>query len=311
MDVMEQTTIAATDVFESKEENVAMKVSTEKEETVEVLTMSGKVLTTVSPVPATVLELKQAIFERVSVPVALQKLLGFDGANVYEDGTRLDSSASMSVLMVKDETAMFTWDLENNPSSDQLQLEGPSTVTCQRMRTDYINVLTKEPIRNGVHYFEFVMHYIGDEQSCGLVADPRHAGPAAGLRYLKGWTYYCGRVGSGYSGSLKDGKGALHALGTAVVEFKKLQTSGDVIGVLVDMDVGAVAFDLNGELQGACAIATDRPLYCLTHLDTSRDKVELRKPCLQDAPPANLEALQGALLDIAKGEKLHGFRWDD
>merc|ERR1711904_382785 len=125
---------------------------------------------------------------------------------------------------------MYTWNVQDNPSANQLLVEGASTLTCPSIRTDYINVLTKEPVRNGVHYFEFVMHWIGDEQSCGLVSDPRHAGPRASLRTLKGWTYYCGRVGCSWN-SLRDGKGALHALGNAVVEFKKLNSEGDVIGM--------------------------------------------------------------------------------
>jgi len=102
-------------------------------------------------------------------------------------------------------------------------------------------------------------------------------------------------------GDIHDGKGALHAKGRAVKEFQKLRPSGDVIGLLADLEAGAVAFDLNGELQGACAIPTNTPLWLLTHLDRPEDKVELRKPCLADAPPANLESLKGALLDIASG----------
>merc|ERR1719253_1150094 len=110
-------------------------------------------------------------------------------------------------------------------------------------------------------------------------------------------------MNSAYS-CIRDGAGALHPEGKAVKEFKKVRPSGDVIGMLADLETGAVAFDLNGELQGACAIPLDRPLWVLTHLDEPDDKVELRKPCLADAPPANLEALKGALLDIAKGQTM-------
>ena len=35
---------------------------------------------------------------------------------------------------------------------------------CPNLRSDFVNVLTREPIRSGIHYFEFVMHKIGDEQ---------------------------------------------------------------------------------------------------------------------------------------------------
>jgi hypothetical protein len=156
-------------------------------------------------------------------------------------------------------------------------------------------------------FFQFVMHYIGDEQSCGIVADPSQVGYDHGLRELKAWSYYPGRVhgdAAGTHGNIRDGKGALHAKGRAVKEFKSLRRTGDVIGMLVDLEQGAVAFDLNGELQGACAIPTDKPLYVITHLDTEDDHVELLKPSLDDAPPANLEALKSSLLDVTKGLKL-------
>merc|ERR1740129_1365206 len=186
-----------------------------------------------------------------------------------------------------DESPMFTWEVAGNPNCKAFMLEGTSTLTCPSLNSDYCNVLTKEPIRTGVHYFEFVMHHIGDEQWCGLVQDTNMAGRRTSGRELEGWFYYAGRMGA-RSGTLRDGKGALHAEGRAVTEFKKLKSEGDVIGMLVE-------------------------LYVLTHLDTRRDKVELRKPNLMDAPPANLEALTGELLKIKDGEKLSAWygRFDD
>eukprot|EP00971_Amphidinium_carterae_P183695 3646445-Amphidinium_carterae.1 len=173
------------------------------------------------------------------------------------------------------------------------------------MTRDFVNVLTKEPIRAGRHYFEFVMHFIGDEQACGVVNDPTQAGPFHNLRMLRAWTYYCGRMRRALNaGNIKDGLGALHAKGKAITEFKKLKQSGDVIGMLVDMDRAAVAFSLNGELQGACPIEVDKPLYVITCVDTPKDHVELRKLNLHDAPPSHLQSLEGALLDISTGWSL-------
>jgi len=71
--------------------------------------------------------------------------------------------------------------------------------------------------------------------------------------------------------------------------------------MLVDCEKGAVAFDLNGNIQGACEIPKKTPLWVLTHVDTPMDHVELRKPSLHDAAPANFEALKGALLDVSHG----------
>lgn len=236
--------------------------------------------------------------KNTGMPRALQKLVKFGDAFPFRDEHKLEANVSCELSLLQDETPLWSWDLDKNPCREALVVEG-SVVKCPRMRTDYVNVITKEPIRKGVHYFEFVMHYIGDEQSCGLVADPSQAGSRHGLRELKAWTYYPGRMGS-RSGSIRDGKGALHAKGKAVKEFVKLKKNGDIIGMLVDLDRGAVAFSLNGDLQGACEVPK-QPLWVITHVDTPSDVVELRKPCLDDAPPANIEALQGALIDISQG----------
>eukprot|EP00442_Polarella_glacialis_P003772 CAMPEP_0115091666 /NCGR_PEP_ID=MMETSP0227-20121206/26255_1 /TAXON_ID=89957 /ORGANISM="Polarella glacialis, Strain CCMP 1383" /LENGTH=306 /DNA_ID=CAMNT_0002483235 /DNA_START=105 /DNA_END=1025 /DNA_ORIENTATION=+ len=274
--------------------------------TVTVMSLTGRVLAEVTPVPATVGELKAIIEEKTDVPVALQKLISDGDVHIYSDEELL-APVTQSILLVHDETALFTWDLAHNPCCEQLCVEtsseGGSILTCPGLASDYVNVLTQEPLRSGVHYFQFLMHKIGDEQWCGVVADSRIAGRQYSGRNLRGWTYYCGRMNSG-SSSIKDGKGALHAEGHAVVEFQKLNPSGDVIGMLVDCDVGALAFELNGTVQGACKIPKE-PLYVLTHMDQSKDKVELRKPPLPDAPQASLEALKGAMLDISSGELLN------
>lgn len=271
---------------------------------VTVMKLSGAVLVTVAPVPNSILELKQAMFHSNNIPVALQKLLESDGIRTYEDTEKLDSMQNHEMLLLTIETPLHTWDVKNNPNAQSLQLEGTSILTCPQLNSDFCTVLTEEPIRSGVHYFEFVMHVIGDEQWCGVTSDPMFSGCRANPRCASNcWTYYCGRRFTAWQ-SLIDGRGALHAPGHAVAQFKQLNNEGDVIGMLVDMNNGALAFDLNGELQGACPIDTDKPLYCLTQPDTPRDKVELRKPSLQDAPPANLEALSGALLDITKDGKV-------
>lgn len=269
---------------------------------VNIMKLSGEVLVTVAPVPNTILEVKQAVFESTSIPMALQNLISSDSNTTHADDEKLDTTQNHSMLLVTSETPLFTWDIENNPGCADLQCEGTSVLTCPNLRTDFCTVLTKEPIRRGIHYFEFVMHAIGDEQWCGVTSDPNLKGPRANPRMARAcWTYYCGRRHD--SGNLRDGRGALHAPAHAVAQFKQV-AQGDIIGMLVDMDKGALAFDLNGELQGACPVDTGEPLYCLTQPDEAGDKIELKKPSLQDAPPANLEALSGALLDITQDGKV-------
>merc|ERR1719464_1732433 len=75
-----------------------------------------------------------------------------------------------------------------------LQTDGPR-VTCPDLQTDHINVVTRLPLVNGRHYFEFVIHHIGDAQLCGVTVDPNLAGSRVwGPEMKNAWLYYCGRV---------------------------------------------------------------------------------------------------------------------
>jgi len=261
-----------------------------------VCAVSGAPVAELSPPPADVAALKAELEARTGCPRALQKITSnFD---VCPDGEGL---VEEEYQLVVDETPLSTWDVEVNPGKEMLEGQG-NVVSSPDLRKNYCNVLTEEPIRSGRHYFRFIMHEIGDEQWCGLTRDEGHAGPRDSGRSLKAWTYYCGRMRCQYP-SIVDGLGALHADGRAVKQFRKLQPHGDVIGMLVDLELGAVAFDLNGELQGACAVPKE-PLWVLTHLDAKGDRVELQKAPLKDAPPASIQALTRALLDVSKGSEL-------
>jgi len=271
------------------------------EYTVQVKTLAGSVLAEVVPVPRTTRLLKEALWVQVGRPVALQKIVMCDSFSILEDDEELPQQP-LEVVCLTDESPLWSWDLHGNSAKDQLQVDGPR-VTCPGLKSDYVNVITKAPMVSGRHYIEFVMHHIGDEQWCGVLADPLQAGSRVGGRRMTAWTYYCGRMGS-RSSNLVDGQGALHAQGKAVARFEKLQRNGDVIGMLVDIDAGAIAFDRNGKLQVACPIPKGTPLWVLTVVDTNRDDVELRKPSLDDAPPKNMESLTGALLDITQGKPL-------
>ncbi|CAE7467000.1 UVR8 [Symbiodinium pilosum] len=265
--------------------------------------LAGKKLAEVAPVPRDVGELRLEVERLTGIPVALQKFVK-DGDVLTSDAGELPQEGC-ELLCVRDETPMYTWDVEGNPDAEQLQAEG-NVLRSPSMAHDFCNVLTKEPMRTGLHYYEFVLHKVGDEQWCGVTESKEVAGIRVDGRSLPAWTYYAGRAGqSGGSGSIHNGLGALHACSKAVVEFEKACDPGNVIGMLVDMDRRVVAFALDGRLQGACKVPGDEPLYVLTHMDTREDHVELRKPSLEEAPPANLEALSGALLDAEKGEAVH------
>jgi len=255
--------------------------------------LAGTEVLNFRPVPPNVAALKQLIAESGYMPVAVQKLLREDGFDVCSADEPLEA-VNQAMILVQDETPLWYWDLENNPSKAELDIEGP-ILKCSKLRTDYTNVVTQEPVASGLHYFEFHLQHYGDEQWCGLTPDKSMAGPEyeKAVPSKTGWYYYTGRR-----------TGALQALGHHLKEFEYVERSGDTIGMLVDCDNGAAAFDLNGKIQGACEIPKKTPLWVLTHVDTPGDHVELFKPSLQDAPPANLEALKGALLDVSQGTKM-------
>jgi hypothetical protein len=232
--------------------------------------LSGEVFAELRPVPATIADVKAAVEVSKDVPSALQKVML--GDEVLEDGYKFDGT-SMDLTFVFDESPLFSWDFKSNPDSRFLGGSG-SNVLYENGKYDYVNVITQEPIRQGFHYFEFVMRMVQDEQWCGVSPFKEragHTGEVAG-----GWFYYCGRR---YAST-----GELHA-GRERSSVKTMQhvKDGDVIGMLLDADEGILVFMLNGIVQGGCAVTTD-PLYLSTSLDVENDCVELRKPPVVTSP---------------------------
>merc|ERR1712007_145549 len=127
--------------------------------------------------------------------------------------------------MLVDETPLISWDIDGNPDRDQISCDG-CIVWSPQLRSDYVSVVTQEPMRNGMHYIQFVMHQIEDEQWCGVVTDKSQAGSRVDGRSIRGWLYYCGRQGR-RGGTIHNGLGALHVQGMAVQEFAKPRCSGD------------------------------------------------------------------------------------
>lgn len=240
------------------------------------------------PVPPTVRDLKTLIAKSGYMPVALQKLLHAGSLEVCSDEELLEP-VNQAMVLVQDESPLWCWALGADVA--QLNIEG-GVITCSDMKSDYVNVITQEPMSAGLHYFEFHLHHYGDEQWCGVTPDSNMAGKEyeKAVPSKTGYMYYTGR-----------GEGALEAKGVRLKRVSNVPRTGSVIGMLVDCDGGSAAFDLDGVIQGACEVPKKTPLWVLTHVDTRSDHVELRKPSWQDAPPANFEALKGALLDVSQG----------
>ena len=154
--------------------------------------LAGETLAQISPIPATVAQLKQVAMDQSGIPVNLQKIIR-DGC-VLEDCEDVPLDA-LDLTLLLDETPLYQWDIRGNPDWSQLCVEG-SSVQCPELRSDFVNVMTQEPLSKGVHYIQFVMHHIGDEQWCGVVIDKSQAGSACSGRSLRAWSYYCGRQGT-------------------------------------------------------------------------------------------------------------------
>lgn len=249
---------------------------------VRVVDVGGQVVADVANAPATIGELKAVLETMCGTPAGLQQLLLREC--VLGDGATLAPEIT-ELMLVLDESPLYSWDIKNNPDCELLA-GGDNDVRYASDLHDYVNVLTREPVRGGVHYFEFVLHVIGDEQWCGVAISRKRAGHCGGNG--QGWFYYCGRR---YSDS-----GALHA----PREHKKMHAyqhvkDGNVIGMLLDAEGGRLAFALNGKFQGACAVPK-RPLYLSTSLDMEEDHVELRRVGLEDAP-ISLDALRALELE--------------
>ena len=65
----------------------------------------------------------------------------------------------LTLLQPSKETPMYSWDHEGNPQKSEIEVEG-SVVRSPDLRRDFVNVLTREPMRSGMHYYEFVLHQV-------------------------------------------------------------------------------------------------------------------------------------------------------
>eukprot|EP00913_Durusdinium_trenchii_P014785 g13867.t2 len=245
-------------------------------EAIRVSNLAGALLLQMEP-PKTLEEVRLEVELASGIPSKLQSLV--QGGEILDGG---ELTSGCELICVTDERPLYTWDWKGNPDAGHLQIEG-SVLKAPSLQTDYVNVVTQEPLRSGVHYFEFVLHMVGDEQWCGVTRSRGAAGKHVSVRRreAEAWTYYCGRRRS-REGTIRDGKGALHAHGKAIkdwgrcsAEFEKACSEGDVINMLVDMDKRIVAFAKDSRVQGAFKVPGTEPLYVLTQVDTIVDHYSL------------------------------------
>eukprot|EP00930_Biecheleria_cincta_P031162 TRINITY_DN21623_c0_g1_i1.p1 TRINITY_DN21623_c0_g1~~TRINITY_DN21623_c0_g1_i1.p1 ORF type:complete len:350 (-),score=52.26 TRINITY_DN21623_c0_g1_i1:156-1139(-) len=251
---------------------------------VTVQSVSGGTLAEIKPpLPSTLIELRNAIAAQSGIHASFIKVLQ-GGSLLVDDAELVDAYESQMMVAVIDQSAAFLWDTIKNPEAEQLVVEG-GHVRCPNMRTDYINVVTQAPLPAGVHFVEFVMHHKGDEQWCGVVQDKalgwgkKVSGHSA---EFQGCFYYCGR---------RSGRGLLAGDPSYSTSFVSVG-SGDILGMAIDCDNRVAAFACNGKVQGAARLP-EGPLYLLTHVDTTRDHVELRRKGIDEAPLKLMQVLSG------------------
>lgn len=193
---------------------------------------------------------------------------------------------------------LCVWNTAKNPDRRLLQVDGNVVSFPSDAMANFCNVLTDEGLTEGVVYYEFVMHHIGDEQWVGLTTDPAQGGMRISGWNVRAWTYYCGRRWE-HPQAHREGVPGLMVNKKWVQSFARV-VSGDIVGVVVDAGRRAAAFLLNGELQGACLLdQTTRPIYAIIHLDAAGDRVELRAHGPTHAPKAALRAIDALLGDEA------------
>lgn len=252
-----------------------------------VRSLAGSVIAHVDPAPENVELLRKEIEARCGIPAAVQKLMR--GTQVLSGGQLLTEyqGPARDLTLVVDECPLFSWDFEGNPNSALLGGSRHEVYVRGMRLRDQVNVVTQAPITCGAHFFEFIMHTIGDEQWCGITPQCAHAS--------------CGERDEGcfyYSGRRSGCRGALHAPKEGYCQLDSVERpqyarvdSGDSIGMLLDVDTGAVVFLLNGKVQGACRVPR-QPWLLTTSLEADRDHLELRKSPVPEAPDEALTLLR-------------------
>jgi len=246
---------------------------------VTVQNLAGLTVAVCAPIPASVQILKEKIEQQTGVPQALQVMLLGERALRHDE--KLDSSKHLEVVLCVDESPLWNWDFDGNPARQHLVCDaGHLRVPC--LRTDFVNVVTQEPLRNGLHFFEFVAHHMGDELWFGVVNGKEQAGSSV---YQVDLTCSC---------YCFDGRGQaeIWTFDSRTVRTARSIEIGDVIGMAIDVDAYKIAFAVNGELEFVTDVPRPGPIYCMTCVDTPEDHVELRKPPLSEAPPQLINGLR-------------------
>lgn len=255
-------------------------------ESIHVRSLTGRSLVTVTYPPEDAQALKAIIESVCGIPHELQQLFAANSTTPLNDDNIASTKRPDFLTLVVDEWPLYCWRLMALDSV-RVSVEG-SSVRCNSLR-DFgqgVPVWTKAPVVKGTHYFEFHLNQLADVLLCGLLPDPLQN------------HHYGGRFYSSCQHRRNTFDYAFDALdlGDAFCDARDtwaIARSGDTVGMYVDADDHFVVFALNGRVQGVFKLFVDRVFPYLLLCETG-DYVELRKPPLQDAPCALVEALSAA-----------------
>lgn len=116
--------------------------------------------------------LKQKVSEVCGVPEALLKVVKDNEAlgNLPDLEEIAVTDEVVELMLLVDDSPCYSWDIAGNPDSEFLKSDASEIVefvnpnTC--LHPDYVNVLSQSPIEKGVHFVEFILHSLQDEQWC-------------------------------------------------------------------------------------------------------------------------------------------------
>ena len=187
--------------------------------------MAGNLLLQLS-VPESLEELKERASAVCGMPPGLLKFVqDTEPLKSLEDIT-----GDLELMMMVDESPYYSWNIAGNPDSHFLT-GSDTTVEFADLKNmsdpDYVNVLSQVPIQQGVHFVEFIMHSLQDEQWCGVTFFASRAGCRGGD--VPGCYYYSGRRHHG-QGALDLIRERKHRMTFAHVK------SGDTIGPELSSD---------------------------------------------------------------------------
>lgn len=254
-----------------------------------VVQLSGEVVleAEAEDVPESVMQLKERLAAATGTPPALQRLY-------CGEGELVESAAQLTgeLTLVVDESPTYSWDIEGNPDKRFLRCDEDGRVVWYKevmdageIEEDYVNVVTRAPVRSGTHYFRCLVHRYSDECWVGVCEDAEERAEGG----EQGYFYYSA------SGGLRAVPGELHFEWERRIlpgggDLQQLK-DGDAVDMLLDVDGGCLVFGCNGVYQGACRLPQGKCWYLTCVLDMPLDRFELAAHALADAPGEMAERL--------------------